>query len=78
VLTGNLSFTIGAGTNGQPKSLVFCQNATGNFTVTPPSNMRGFFPLGIGQVASKCSAQHYVYSVPLTAWIADSTGVKDE
>jgi hypothetical protein len=70
------SFTLAAGADGQEKTLEFCQNATGAFTVTAPSNVHGFFT--VGTTASKCSAQHYTYSAVQTAWLADSTGVINE
>lgn len=79
-LTANItSFTIGAAANnGYEKTIVFCQNATGGFTVAGvPANMRGFFAT-IGGTASLCSSQHYRYSTIATAWLADSPGVINE
>lgn len=74
VLTGNVTtFTLAAGVDGQEKALTFCQNATGGFTVTPPSNVRGFTP--VGTTASKCSSQHFTYSSSQVAWLADTPGV---
>jgi hypothetical protein len=76
-LTGNVtSFTMAAGADGQEKTLTFCQNATGGFGVTPPSNVRGFFT--VGTTASKCSSQHFTYSAAQSAWLADSPGVINE
>jgi hypothetical protein len=76
-LTGNVtSFTMAAGSDGQEKTLTFCQNATGGFGVTPPSNVHGFFTLGT--TASKCSSQHFTYSAVQAAWLADSPGVINE
>lgn len=76
-LAGNVtSFTLGAGVGGQEKTLTFCQNATGGFTVAAPANVHGF--MTVGTTASKCSAQHFVYSVGQTAWLADSAGVTNE
>jgi hypothetical protein len=74
-LTGNVtSFTLAAGTDGQEKTLTFCQDATGSRTISGvPSNVHGFFT--IGSTLSKCSAQHFTYSTVQTAWLADSTGV---
>jgi hypothetical protein len=76
-LTANVtSFTLAAGADGQEKTLTFCQNVTGGFTVAPPANVRGFFT--VGTTASKCSAQHFTYSAGQTAWLADSAGVTNE
>ena len=76
-LTGNItSFTLPAGTDGQGKTLTFCQNATGGFTVAGPPNVHGLFT--VGSTASKCSSQHFTYSVAQSAWFADSPGVTNE
>jgi len=76
-LTGNVTgFTLAAGSDGQEKTLEFCQNATGSFTVAAPANVHGFFT--VGTTASKCSAQHYTYSTGQAAWLADSPGVANE
>lgn len=76
-LTGNVtSFTLGAGVDGQEKTLIFCQNSTGGYTVTAPANVHGFFT--VGTTAGKCSAQHFTYSAGQTAWLADSPGVTNE
>jgi hypothetical protein len=76
-LTANItSFTLAAGQDGQEKTLTFCQNATGGFTVAGPANVHGFFT--IGTVASKCNAQRFIYSVSQTAWLADSVGITNE
>lgn len=74
VLTANVtSFTLAAGADGQPKTLTFCQNATGSFTVAAPTNVHGFFT--VGATASKCSVQPFIYSISQTAWLATSPGV---
>jgi hypothetical protein len=76
-LAGNVtSFTLAAGADGQEKTLEFCQNATGGFTVTPPANVRGFFT--VGTTANKCSSQHFTYSTAQSAWLADSAGAVNE
>jgi hypothetical protein len=76
-MTANVtSFTLAAGSDGQEKTLTFCQNATGGFTAAPPANVHGFFT--VGATASKCSAQHFTYSAGQTAWLADSPGVTNE
>lgn len=73
-LNGNItSFTLSPGQDGQEKTLTFCQLGPGNYTVTPPSNVRGF--LAVGPTAGTCSSQHYSYSVVQAAWIADSLGI---
>lgn len=78
VLTGNVtSFTLPTGVDGQGKTLLFCQDATGSRTISGvPSNVRGFTT--IGSTASKCSSQHFRYSVTLNAWLADGTAVTNE
>jgi hypothetical protein len=76
-LSGNVtSFTLAAGVDGEEKTLTFCQNATGGFTVTPPGNVRGFFT--VGTTAGKCSSQHFTYSTAQSAWLADSPGATNE
>ena len=76
-LTNNItSFTFAAGVAGQEKTLTFCQNGTGGFTVTAPSNVHGF--MTIGTTASKCNSQHFSYDTTQTAWLADSAGVINE
>lgn len=66
-LTANItSFTLAAGSQGQVKVLVFCQNGTGNFTVTRPSNVHA---LAVGSVASKCSTDNLIYSSAASAWL---------
>jgi hypothetical protein len=76
-LTDNVAgFTLAAGTDGQEKTLTFCQNETGEYTVTAPSNVHGFFM--VGTTANKCSSQHFTYSTAQAAWLADSPGVANE
>jgi hypothetical protein len=76
-LTGNVTgFTLPAGADGQEKTLTFCQNATGGFSITAPSNVHGLF--AVGTTANKCSSQHFTYSAAQSAWLADSPGVINE
>jgi hypothetical protein len=76
-LAGNVtSFTLSAGADGQEKTLTFCQNATGGYSVVAPSNVHGFFT--VGTTANKCSSQHFTYSTTQSGWLADSTGVINE
>ena len=76
-LSGNVtSFALAAGLDGQEKTLTFCQNATGGYTVAAPTNVRGFF--SVGTTASKCSSQHFTYAAAQSAWLADSPGVTNE
>ena len=76
-LAGNVTtFTLAAGSDGQEKTLTFCQDATGGFTVAAPANVRGFFT--VGTTASRCSSQHFTYSAAQSAWLADSPGVTSE
>jgi hypothetical protein len=70
------SFTLAVGTDGQEKTLEFCQNATGGYTAAAPANVRGFFT--VGMTAGKCSSQHFTYSAGQAAWLADSPGVVNE
>lgn len=76
-LTGNItSFILAAGFDGQEKTLVFCQNATGGSSVAAPTNVRGF--MTVGTTANMCSSQHFTYSAAKSAWLADSPGVTNE
>ena len=70
------TFTLPAGADGQEKTLTFCQNATGGYTVGHPANVRGFGTVGV--TASLCSSQHFTYHVSQTAWLADSSMVINE
>lgn len=70
------TFTLGSGTAGQEKTLTFCQNATGNWQITPPSNVHGF--MLNGGTASKCNSQHFNYDSVASAWLSDSPGVINE
>jgi hypothetical protein len=76
-LTVNItSFTLAAGAYGQEKTLTFCQNGTGGYTVAPPTNVHGFGT--VGATANKCSSQHFTYNSTQTAWLADGTMVTNE
>jgi hypothetical protein len=76
-LTGSVtSFTLPAGSDGQEKTLSFCNDATGGYTVAAPANVHGF--MTVGTTASKCSSQHFTYSAGQTAWLADSPGVTNQ
>jgi len=76
-LLGNVTgFTLSAGADGQEKTLTFCQNATGGFSVAAPANVHGFFT--VGTTAHTCSSQHFTYSTAQSAWLADSPGVVNE
>jgi hypothetical protein len=80
ILTASVtSFTLAAPSAnyyGQDKVLTFCQNATGGYTVTPPSNVHGF--MTVGTTLSKCSSQHFNYDESQTAWLSDGPGVINE
>lgn len=68
------SFTLAApAAGGYEKTLTFCENGTGGYGVTPPSNVHGF--MTVGTTASKCSSQHFNYDAVQTAWLADGPGV---
>jgi hypothetical protein len=76
-LTANVTtFTLAAGTAGQNKTLTFCQNATGGYTVVAPTNVHGF--MSVGTTLSKCSSQPYTYDSTQTAWLASGPGVVNE
>jgi hypothetical protein len=76
-LAGNVtSFTLAAGANGQEKTLIFCNDATGGYTVTPPVNVHGL--MTVGTMPGKCSSQHFTYSAAQSAWLADSPGVVNQ
>jgi hypothetical protein len=70
------SFTLAASTDGQEKTLTFCQDSTGGHTAAAPTNVHGFFT--VGPTANKCSSQHYTYSNAQSGWLADSPGVTNE
>lgn len=72
------SFTLASGTAGQEKTLTFCENGTGGFAVTPPSNVHGFMTVGTSAIASKCNSQHFNYDTVQSAWLADGPGVVNE
>ena len=72
------SFTLAAGTAGQTKTLTFCENATGGFTVAAPTNVHGFMNITATATASKCNSQHFSYDTVQTAWLADGPGVLNE
>lgn len=80
-LAANYAFTMAgtAATAGRQLCLVFVQPATGGpFTVTPPSNVKGFFAGNtglIGTTAGLRNAQCFVFSNSLGAWIPTSGGV---
>jgi hypothetical protein len=77
ILTGNITnFMLAAGADGQQKTLTFCQNSIGGFTVSGPSNVHGF--MSVGTTGSKCSSQHFVYYASQTAWMSDSPGVVNQ
>jgi lysophospholipase L1-like esterase len=71
-LTGNItSFTLGAGLDGQAKTLCFVQGS-GSYSVTPPANVHGFFTIGTTNANYNC--QHFTYLASPAIWVADSTG----
>ncbi|MGI4813520.1 MAG: hypothetical protein ACRYGG_09340, partial [Janthinobacterium lividum] len=76
-LSSSTSFTMAAGIPSQPLTLMFCQNSTGGWGVTPPAILHGFF--NVGTTPSKCSSQSFVYSTFINAnlngWYATSSGV---
>ncbi len=73
VLTGNItSFTLGAGSDGQSKTLCFKQG-TGPYTVTAPANVHGFF--AIGTTSGDWNCQSFNYDATDSIWLATSTGV---
>lgn len=79
-VTANVtSFTLAAPSQaGLEKTLTFCENGTGGFTVTPPSNVHGFMSITASATASKCNSQHFNYDTAQSAWLADGPGVLNE
>jgi hypothetical protein len=73
VLTANVtSFTLAAGVDGQEKCLDFTQGS-GPYTVTPPSNVKGFFTVGTTNALD--NVQCFVYNSTAAAWKAEGIGV---
>jgi hypothetical protein len=72
------SFTLASGTAGQEKTLTFCENGTGGYAVTAPSNVHGFMTIGSTATASKCNSQHFNYDTVQSAWLSDGPGVVNE
>ena len=79
MLSGNVTtFTLGAGSDGQKKCLIFEHDAsTTLYTVAPPSNVRGFIT-HMGSSANSFDQQCYTYLVFNSTWLADSPGVINE
>lgn len=75
MLSGNISsFTMATGGDGQQKCLVFEHDSSATaYTVIPPGNVRGFFPVGIQ--ANRFSQQCFTYFAFNSLWLADSPGV---
>lgn len=81
IVTANVTtFTLGTpSTNGFEKTLTFCENATGGFTVAPPTNVHGFMTIAAATAtASKCNSQHFNYDSAQSAWLSDGPGVLNE
>lgn len=77
LLTGNVtSFTLPNGFNGQHKILNWCEQGSGGYTVTAPSNVRGFTP--IGTTLYKCSSQEFVYYTLDAAWLSAGVGITNQ
>lgn len=77
-LSANYTFTMAIGAPGQTACLQFIQNSTTAFTVTPPSNIIGFFSSNAGAIGTtlgKHNTQCYVYSPVDTSWVGISGGV---
>jgi hypothetical protein len=69
-LTGNITtFTLAAGRDGQEKTIIMCEDATGGRTALPPSNVLNF--MALNTVPNFCNATHLTYSGVVTAWVAD-------
>jgi hypothetical protein len=83
VLSNNVtSWTMASGLfAGQQKTVTWCENSTGGFTVTgTPSNVRGAFnPFSTATTANTCSTQVFTWHTDLTtpAWGAVSTGYQN-
>jgi hypothetical protein len=73
------SFTLPSGTYpGQEKTLTFCENTTGGYPVTAPSNVHGFMSITVSALASRCNSQHFTWNNTQAGWYADSPGVINE
>lgn len=69
-LSAAYSFTLAAPTNPVAKTcLLFVQNSTGTWVVTPPSNVHNF--MTVSTTASTKSMQCLVYSPSLALWIGE-------
>ena len=76
VLTANVTtFTLGAGSDGQHKTICLKQGS-GPYTVTPPANVHGFMTVGTTNGAYNC--QSLVMNLANSIWLADSPGVVNE
>lgn len=76
VLTNNItSFTLGAGSDGQDKTLCFKQGA-GPFTVTPPANVHGgFFSSLATSTSGLWNCQSFAYDLTDSMWLSTTPGV---
>jgi hypothetical protein len=71
-LSGNMAFTLPAGTDGQQKCLEFVHDNTQNvYTVTPPANVFAFLD-SVGMVRAQ---QCFTYYTLDTLWVAQNSGV---
>jgi hypothetical protein len=76
VLTGNVTtFTLGAGADGQLKTLCFKQGS-GPWTVTNPAGVHGFFAIGNTNGLWNCQA--FAYDNTDSIWQATSLGVTNQ
>ena len=76
VLTANItSFTLGGGQDGQIKNLCF-EQGSGPYTVTPPSNVHGFFTVGV--TPSDWNCQGFTYDNTNSIWLATGPGQTNE
>jgi len=77
-LTGNLTFTLPAGFDGQQMDLRFCQDTAGSHVVTFPSNVRNAFSANsglIGTTANSCSYTRLkFYFLNANSWYAEDAG----
>ena len=72
VLSGNItSFTLGAGSDGQQKTICFKQGS-GPYTVAAPSNVHGLFTIGTSNAGWNC--QTLAYDNTDSIWLATSAG----
>ena len=73
-LCANATFSLPAGSAGQPETLIFCQTAPGGFHVAAPPNVSGFFIASYA--ASTCAVVSLNYSAAMSSWRVTSVVIQ--